>query len=87
MIEENNPTLNPNDKEQYIAEVKFLKAYYHFRLLQMYGPIPIIDQFISSNISKDEIPGRGHFVYCVVYIVKLFDYCSYLFTPEQTKYY
>lgn len=29
LIEENNPTLNPNDKEQYIAEVKFLKAYYH----------------------------------------------------------
>ena len=85
LIEENNPTLNPNDKEQYIAEVKFLKAYYHFRLLQMYGPIPVIDQFISSNISKDEIPGRSHFDYCVEYIVKLFDDASYVLPPEHTN--
>jgi hypothetical protein len=73
LIEENNPTLNPNDKEQYKAEVKFLKAYYHFRALQMFGPIPIIDEFQSSNISKNEIPGRFHFDYCVDYIVDLLD--------------
>ena len=61
----------------------FLKAYYHFRALQMYGPIPIIDQFMSSNIAKNEIPGRSHFDYCIKYIVDLLDEAKRVL-PEQT---
>ena len=34
--------LKPYERDRWIAEVKFLKAYYHFYLLRMYGPIPII---------------------------------------------
>ena len=83
LIEENNPVLNRDNKERYIAEVKFLKAYYHFRALQMYGPIPIIDQFMSSNIAKNEIPGRSHFDYCIKYIVDLLDEAKRVL-PEQT---
>lgn len=73
LIEENNPSLNPNNKDQYIAEAKFLKAYYHFRALQTFGPIPIVDDLLQTNIPKDEIPGRFHFDYCVDYIVNLLD--------------
>ncbi|SDD04462.1 RagB/SusD family nutrient uptake outer membrane protein [Niabella drilacis] len=29
------------EKDRWIAEVKFLKAYYHYFLVKMYGPIPI----------------------------------------------
>lgn len=36
------PDMDPTEKSRWIAEVKFLKAYYHFYLLRMYGPIPII---------------------------------------------
>ena len=32
------------DKSRWRAEAEFLKAYYHFRLLEMYGPIPIVDE-------------------------------------------
>lgn len=32
------------EKDLWAAEVKFLKAYYHYYLLRMYGPIPIVDE-------------------------------------------
>lgn len=39
------------EKERWKAEVKFIKAYFHFYLLKMYGPIPIIDENI--DVSED----------------------------------
>ncbi len=36
--------LTNEDRVRWIAEIKFLKAYYHFWLLRMYGPIPIINE-------------------------------------------
>jgi len=35
------PDMDAAEKNRWIAEVKFLKAYYHFYLTRMYGPIPI----------------------------------------------
>jgi hypothetical protein len=43
--------LTPVEMRRWIAEVKFLKAYYHFFLLRYYGPIHILDA--SSDVSKD----------------------------------
>lgn len=57
-------------KTQYRAEVNFLIAYYHFRLLVDYGPIPIIDHFMSMATPVSEIPGRSHFDYVVDFICK-----------------
>ena len=34
--------LSDTERTRWIAEVKFLKAFFHFYLLRMYGPIPII---------------------------------------------
>lgn len=82
-IEENNPDIDPNKKAEYIAEAMFLKAYYHFRVLQLYGPCPIIDQMYPSNINKKDIPGRSHFDYCVDYIVNLLDEAARYLPPEQ----
>ncbi|MDR2472711.1 MAG: RagB/SusD family nutrient uptake outer membrane protein [Tannerella sp.] len=39
------------EKIRWIAEVKFLKAYYHYYLFKCYGPIPIID--VNLPISTD----------------------------------
>src|SRR5690606_9785115 len=36
------PDMDQSEKDRWIAEVKFLKAYYHFYLIRMYGPIPLI---------------------------------------------
>lgn len=71
LLKNNNPDLTPQASAQYAAEANFLKAYYHFRALELYGPIPIIDQMQSSNIAKSELPGRFHFDYCVTYIDSL----------------
>ena len=61
------------DKQQYRAECWFLEAYYHFRVLQNYGPCPIIETKVSQNILPSDIPGRSHFDYCVDWIVEKLD--------------
>ena len=38
------PDLKEIEKRQWIAEVKFLKAYYHYYLFRLYGPSPIMDK-------------------------------------------
>src|SRR5699024_11061294 len=35
------PDMEQYEKDRWTAEVKFLKAYYHFYLIRMYGPIPL----------------------------------------------
>jgi hypothetical protein len=39
--------LQPYLKARWIGEVKFLKAYFHWYLFRMYGPIPIMDKNID----------------------------------------
>lgn len=41
--------INPYEREQWLGEVEFLKAYYHYYMLRMYGPIPIIDRSVDAN--------------------------------------
>lgn len=47
--------LQEYERQRWISEVKFLKAYYHFYLFQLYGPIPIMDTNISVDASTDEV--------------------------------
>lgn len=42
-------------REQWIAEVKAIKAYLHFYLLQLYGPIPIVDKVIPIAAKGEEL--------------------------------
>ena len=46
--------LKLTERKRWVAEVKFLKAYYHFYLMQMYGAIPIVDRNmeVGEDISK-----------------------------------
>ncbi len=68
------PDMDSDEKERWIAEAKFLKAYYHFWLLRMYGPIVLIRKNlpVSSNPDEVRIP-RSPFDECVDYIVQLLD--------------
>lgn len=72
-MDETDAYIDPELRQQYIAEAQFLKAYYHYKVLAMYGPCPIQDRLLSQNIAKEDIPGRSHFDYCVDYIVNLLD--------------
>ncbi len=61
------------DRVRFKAEAKFVKAYLHFLLLELYGPIPIMDKQLPRDTPASEFPGRSHFDYCVDYIVGLLD--------------
>lgn len=43
------PELDAITRARWIAEANFLKAYYHFILFRMYGPIPITDTNLSVS--------------------------------------
>ena len=66
--------LRAGEKAQWIGEVKFLKAYYHYFLLQLYGPIPLIKENLPVDSSPEEVRVfRDPFDDCVEYIVQLLD--------------
>ena len=68
------PDLSDGEKELWSAEVKFLKAFYHFYLLRMYGPIPLVKENLPVFSSSDEVRVyREPFEDCVDYIVQLLD--------------
>ena len=73
-LENNNPSgVTETDRIRWRAEISFLLGYYHFRVLESYGPIPIIDKFYSQDTPKSQFPGRSHFDYCVDKIVGWLD--------------
>ena len=68
------PDMDDMEKDRWIGEVKFLKAYYHWFLFRMYGPIPITDVNLPISASPEEVKVFRDPVDDVVdYIVNLLD--------------
>jgi hypothetical protein len=68
------PDLPEWERLQWIAEVKFLKAWYHFHLVCKWGPIPIIRENLPINASVDEVRvSRNPVDECFDYIFELID--------------
>ncbi|MGQ8338712.1 RagB/SusD family nutrient uptake outer membrane protein [Sunxiuqinia sp. A32] len=68
------PDLTVAETAEWRAQVKFLKAYYSFLLVQKYGPIVIIDELISPDASKEELfLKRSTVEECFDYIIALMD--------------
>jgi len=65
--------VSDEDVSRWIGETVFLRAYYHFLLLEAYGPIPVMGHYYSENTPANEIPGRSHFDYCVDSISSWYD--------------
>lgn len=66
--------LRLDERTRWIAEVTFLKAYYHYYLLRMYGPIPLVDVNIDISAPEEEVRiKRKPFDECVNYISGLLD--------------
>ncbi|WP_343319014.1 RagB/SusD family nutrient uptake outer membrane protein [Sphingobacterium multivorum] len=71
------PDIKESERNKWIAEVKFLKAYYHFSLLRMYGPIPVIKENLPISASVEEVKVKREPVDTVVnYIVQILDEAS-----------
>ncbi len=68
------PDMEQAEKNRWIAEVKFLKAYYHFYLTRMYGPIPIKKVNLPINSGPEEVRVyRDPVDSCFNYVVQLLD--------------
>jgi len=68
------PDLPDWERKQWIGEVKFLKAYYHFYLVQMYGPVPIVRENLPIDVSVFDVKVfRDPADSCFNYIVQLID--------------
>lgn len=66
--------LKLDERQRWIAEVKFLKAYYNYLLLRMYGPIPIVDKNLNLDATVEDVRiKRLPFDQCVDYISNLLD--------------
>ncbi|NQX40966.1 RagB/SusD family nutrient uptake outer membrane protein [Pedobacter steynii] len=66
--------LRQDERERWIAEVQFLKAYYHFYLLRMYGPIPLVKSNIDISAAENDVRvKRAPFDEGVTYITSLLD--------------
>ena len=62
------------EKERWKAEAKFLKAYMHYYLLRMYGPIPLMKESFPVDADTETVRTfRDPFDECVDYIVQLID--------------
>ena len=65
----NEVCVDDEEYKMWKAESRFCRAYYHFELLRLYGPIVITDELKSMETGLNEYPGRTHFDGCVDWIV------------------
>ncbi len=64
----------PYLRTRWIAEAKFLKAYYHYWLIRMYGPIPIADVALPADATTGQVRIPQQTVdSCFNYVVNLLD--------------
>jgi hypothetical protein len=70
----NVPDLPEYERDEWIGEVKALKAWYHFLLFRQYGPIPIVKENLPVGTSVEDVQVARNTVDEVVdYIVQLMD--------------
>ena len=50
-----------------------MEAYYHFKLLNWFGPCPVMDHHYETDITPDQYPGRSHYDYVVDFICQRLD--------------
>ena len=68
------PDMQEWEKKQWKAEVKFLKAYYHFNLIRKWGPIPIIRESLPIDATVEEVRVfRDPIDECFDFVIELLD--------------
>jgi len=66
--------MDENERLRWKSEAKFLKAYYHFYLFRMYGPIILVPKNIDIDAPTSELQQyRATVDTCVSYISDLFE--------------
>lgn len=66
------PDVEEPERRRWIAEVKFLKAYYNFYLVKMYGPIPLMKENLPIDADESNVRvSRAPLDSCFNYIIEL----------------
>ncbi|MEN6453389.1 MAG: RagB/SusD family nutrient uptake outer membrane protein, partial [Prolixibacteraceae bacterium] len=66
--------LTDSERADWVAQAKFLKAWYHFLLVQKYGPVIISDKVIRPDATANELfLSRSKVDDCFDYIIRLMD--------------
>ncbi|TKG88746.1 RagB/SusD family nutrient uptake outer membrane protein [Puteibacter caeruleilacunae] len=79
------PDMTEEEHKRYIAEAKFLKAYYYFYLLRMYGPVPLIKENIPVSAGVNEVKlERSPLEEGFSYVVELLEE-SFIDLPEYLE--
>jgi len=77
------PDLQEGERRRWVAEVKFLKAYYHFYLIQAYGPIPLKKENLPINAGVEDVKvPRDPVDDCFDYVIALLEEA----TPDLPSY-
>ncbi|MFW5710239.1 MAG: RagB/SusD family nutrient uptake outer membrane protein, partial [Bacteroidota bacterium] len=68
------PDMTEDEKKEWAAQVKFLKAYYSFLLVKQYGPIVIAEELITPDASEEQLfQERSTVEESFDYIIELMD--------------
>jgi hypothetical protein len=68
--------LSQDQIKQFYNEAKFLRAYYYFLLMRLYGPVPLQPTEVSDDPNSDEIkryPSRSTWAECVDFVTQELD--------------
>lgn len=77
------PGVDKMTRDTYVAEAKFLIAYFHFYLLRAYGPTIIYDKEQDNNTSMTDLPKRQKFDDCVNWVADYLDEAATEMLPTQ----
>lgn len=47
--------LEPNERDKYLAEMRFIRAFWYFRLIQFYGDVPMRSASVQDPTNPDEV--------------------------------
>ncbi|MDE7336408.1 MAG: RagB/SusD family nutrient uptake outer membrane protein, partial [Muribaculaceae bacterium] len=61
------------EEREWLAETRFLKAFYHYCLMSVYGPVPLTTERIPMDLDASEYGGRFHMDYLAKYLANEFD--------------
>ncbi|MGI6074616.1 MAG: RagB/SusD family nutrient uptake outer membrane protein [Fermentimonas sp.] len=71
---DNVPDVTPREREDWTAQVNILKAYYHYYLIRLYGPIVIVDENLEPYSSVEEVRQERQTIdSCFNYVIGLID--------------
>lgn len=72
------PDITEDERLDWIAQVKILKAYFHYYLIRIYGPITIVDKNLPPSAQPDEVRlERQPVDECFQYVVNLINEVLY----------